>query len=281
MRRTDIAEITTGNDDIEAQVSLACLKANAQPRRNVIHNLCQQTGPIDGVNRTDMPLLFEVGIDVDGFNKILTVIKDAVDCDIDDVVVKEGEHLCALEGSHASGGGEHDDAEPYAASERVFRSASGVTRRCANNGQPITASSQLVFEELTKKLHCHVFKCSRRTIRQVGKPKVFFCIHTRNRDNFGVRKYGGTVCASADTFKILTRNVIDEERQYLSSKSGVAVLSKHILPTIQLLSAELRVCFGQVEPTVRRKTCEQNIAEGGGSGLGISGRNVTHVLTLP
>ena len=112
MRRTDIAEITTGNDDIEAQVSLACLKANAQPRGNVIHNLCQQTGPIDGVNRTDMPLLFEIGIDVDGFNKILTVIKDTVDCDIDDVVVKEGEHLCALEGSHASGGGEHDDAEP-------------------------------------------------------------------------------------------------------------------------------------------------------------------------
>ena len=59
-----------------------------------------------------MPLLFEVSIDVDGFNKILTVIKDAVDCNIDDVVVKEGEHLCALEGSHASGGGEHDDAEP-------------------------------------------------------------------------------------------------------------------------------------------------------------------------
>ena len=59
-----------------------------------------------------MPLLFEVGIDVDGFNKILTVIKDALDCDIDDVVVKEGEHLCALEGSHPPSGGEHDDAEP-------------------------------------------------------------------------------------------------------------------------------------------------------------------------
>ena len=112
MRCADIAEITAGDDDIEAQVSLACLKANAQPGGNVIHNLCKQTGPIDGVNRTDMPLLFEVGIDVDGFNEVLTVVKNAVDCDIDDVVVKEGEHLCALEGSHASGGGEHDDAEP-------------------------------------------------------------------------------------------------------------------------------------------------------------------------
>ena len=115
----------------------------------------------------------------------------------------------------------------------------------------------------------------------MGKPEVFFCAYTRNRHDFGVRKYGGAVGASTDTFKILTRNVIDEERQYLSSKRGIAVLSKHILPTIQLLSAELRVCFGQVEPTVRRKTCEQNIAKGGGSGLGISGRNVTHVLTLP
>ena len=58
-----------------------------------------------------MPLLFEFGIDVDGFNKVLTVIKDAINCDIDDVVVKEGEHLCALEGGHAPGGSEHDDAE--------------------------------------------------------------------------------------------------------------------------------------------------------------------------
>ena len=115
----------------------------------------------------------------------------------------------------------------------------------------------------------------------MGKPEIFFFAHTRNRHDFGVREYGGAVGTSADTFKILTRNVIDEERQYFSSKSGVAVLSKHILPTIQLLSAELRVCFGQVEPAVRRKTCEQNIAEGGGSGLRISGRNVTHALTLP
>ena len=86
----------------------------------------------------------------------------------------------------------------------------------------------------------------------MGKPEVFFCVHTRNRHNFWVREYGGAVCASADTIEILTRNVIDEERQYLSSKRGVAVLSEHILPTIQLLSTELRVCFGQVEPAVRR-----------------------------
>ena len=111
MRCADVAEIPTGDDDIEAQVGRACLKTNAQPGRNVIHNLCQQTGPIDGVNRTDMPLLFEVGIDIDGFNKILTVIKNAINCDIDDVVVKEGEHLCALERSHTPGGSEHDDAE--------------------------------------------------------------------------------------------------------------------------------------------------------------------------
>ena len=146
MRCADIAEITAGDDDIEAQVSVACLKANAQPGRNVIHDLRQQTGPIDGVNRTNMPLLFEVGIDIHGFNKILTVIKNAVDCDIDDIVVKEGEHLCALERSHASGGSEHDDAEAQAASERVFCGASGITRGCANDGQPITASSQLIFE---------------------------------------------------------------------------------------------------------------------------------------
>ena len=115
----------------------------------------------------------------------------------------------------------------------------------------------------------------------MGKPEVFFFADTRNRHDFGVRKYGGAVGAGADTFKILTRNVINEERQHLSRKGGIAVLSKHVLPMIQLLSAELGVCFGQVEPTVRRKTCEQDIAEGGGSGLGISGRNVTHALTLP
>ena len=115
----------------------------------------------------------------------------------------------------------------------------------------------------------------------MGKPEVFFGAHTRNRDDFGVRKYGGAVGASADTFEILARNVINKERQYLSSKRGVTALSKHVLPMIQLLSGEVRVCFGQVEPAVRRKTCEQNIAEGGGSGLGISGRNVTHDLTLP
>ncbi len=64
------------------------------------------------------------------------------------------------------------------------------------------------------------------------------CAHTRNRDNFGVGKYGGAVGASADTFKISTRNVIDEERQYLSSKRGVTALSKYVLPMIQLISAE-------------------------------------------
>ena len=115
----------------------------------------------------------------------------------------------------------------------------------------------------------------------MGKPEVFFCAYTGNRHNFGVRKYGDTVGTSADSIEILARNVINEERQHLSSKRGVTVLSKHVLPMIQLLSAELGVCFGQVEPAVRRKTCEQDIAEGGGSGLGISGRNVTHDLTLP
>ena len=280
MCSADIAEIAGGNAHVHSRVFTKAF-TQAQPRRDVVDNLCQQARPVDGVDGTDMPLLLELRVDIDGFDQVLTVIENAVNSHVHDVLVEEREHLCALERRHTTCGRQHDNAQALAPTEGVLGGASRITRGGTDDGEPISAALKFILEKLAEQLHGHVLECGCGAVGQVCEPEVFFLAQASHGDNLRVGKDRGAVGASTDGFNIWTGNIVDKQLKNSRCKGRITAFLKYARPFTQLIVAERGVAFGQVQATIRRKSCEQNVAEGRGSGLGVSGRNVTHGLTLP
>ncbi|CRH67244.1 Uncharacterised protein [Chlamydia trachomatis] len=115
----NIAEVARGNDDVNSAIQVeATVRASChlQPGRDVIHDLGEQARPIDRVDRAQVPFRLKVEVHVDRLDQVLAVIEYALNCDVHDVVVQQGEHLRALECCHASGRSEHDDRQAIPAS---------------------------------------------------------------------------------------------------------------------------------------------------------------------
>ena len=164
MGSAHVAEVAGGHDDADLGRGVGTFLGDAQPGGDVVADLGEQACPVDGVDGTDVPGGLEVGVHVDGLDQVLTVIEHTVDGDVDDVVVEEGEHLGALEGGHASGGGEHDDGKSGAAAQRVFGGGAGVAGGGTHDSQPVAAAGELIFEEFAEELHRHVFEGGRGAV---------------------------------------------------------------------------------------------------------------------
>ena len=171
-----------------------------------------------------MPGGLEVGVHVDGLDEVLAVVEHTVDGDVDDVLVEEGEHLGALEGGHATGRGQHNDGEALSAAQRVLGGGARVTGGGADDGEPVAAAGELVFEELAQELHRHVLEGGRGAVRQVGEVQVG-AGQGVDGDDLGVGESGGAVGAGRNRAQVVGGDVVDEERDDAGGHGRVAVLA--------------------------------------------------------
>ena len=271
-----VTEVARGHDDADRGRGVGPFLGDAQPGGHVVADLGEQARPVDGVDGAHVPGGFEVGVHVDGLDQVLAVVEDAVDGDVDDVGVEEGEHLGALEGGHAPGGGEHDDGEAASAAQCVFGGGAGVAGGGAHDGEPVAAAGELVFEEFTEELHRHVFEGGGGAVRQVGDVQVG-AFQGGNGHDLRVGEGGGGVGAGRNRAQVASVDVVDEEGQDAGRHRRVALLAQDDAQLVQVGARQRRVFLGQVEAAVGRQALQQNVAEGaGGRGGASSGRNVTH-----
>ena len=223
-----------------------------------------------------MPGGLEVGVHVDGLDQVLTVVEHTVDGDVDDVVVEEGEHLGALEGGHASGGGEHDDGKSASATQRVFGGGAGVAGGGTHDSEPVAAAGEFVFEEFAEELHRHVFEGGRGAVREVGDVQVGAFQGVDGHD-LRVGEGGGGIGTGRDRAQVVGGDVVDEERDDAGGHRRVAFLAQNDPQLVQVGGRQGRVFLGQVEAAVGRQALQQDVAEGAGGRIGAtSSRNITH-----
>ena len=223
-----------------------------------------------------MPGGLEVRVHVDGLDEVLAVVEDAVDGDVDDVLVEEGEHLCALEGGHAPGGGEHDDGKSASAAQRVLGGGAGVAGGSADDGQPVAAAGELVFEEFAEELHRHVLEGGRRAVREVRDVQVG-TLQGVDGDDLGVGEGGGAVGAGRDRAQVAGGDVIDEEGDDAGGHGRVAVLAQDDAQLVQVGARQRRVLLGQVEAAVGGEAFQEDVTERTGGRVGAAScRNVAH-----
>ena len=271
-----VAEVAGRYDDTHLGRGVGPLLGDAQPGGHVVADLGEQARPVDGVDGADVPGGLEVGVHVDGLDEVLAVVEDAVDGDVDDVVVEEGEHLGALEGGHAPGGGEHDDGKSGATAQRVFGGGAGIAGGGAHDGQPVAAAGQLVFEEFTEELHRHVFERGGGAVREVGDVQVGTFEGVDGHD-LRVGEGGGGVCPGRDRAQVVGADVVDEQREDAGGHGRVAFLAQDDTQLVQVGGRQSRVFLGQVEAAVGRQALQQDVAEGAGGRIGAtSSRNITH-----
>ena len=271
-----VAEVARGHDDADLGRGVGPFLGDAQPGGHVVADLGEQARPVDGVDGAHVPGGLEVGVHVDGLDEVLTVVEDAVDGDVDDVLVEEGEHLGALEGSHAAGGGEHDDGEAASAAQRILGGGAGVTGGSSDDGEPVAAAGELVFEELTEELHRHVLEGGRGAVREVGDVQVGTFEGVDGHD-LRVGEGGGGVCPGRDRAQVVGADVVDEQREDAGGHGRVAFLAQDDAQLVQVGGRQSRVFLGQVEAAVGRQALQQDVAEGAGGRIGAtSSRNITH-----
>ena len=272
--RADVAEVTGRHG--EADLLIIRLR-QLQPGGDVVYDLGHQARPVDGVHRTDAVIPLEIRIRGHGLHHVLAVIEDPVQGDVEDIRVIQTEHLSLLERRHAPGRGQHEHADPLAATHRVLRRRARVTAGRAQDVQGLAAAGQLVLKQLAEQLHGHVLKRGRRPLREVAE--VHAVLELRDGDDLLVRKSLRRIRPGRDGLQLLRRDVVHKDLQYLGSQRGIALLREQLAPLGEDLVAQLRVLGGQVEATVRGQATQQDVRELGGGMGRITSRNVVHVST--
>ncbi len=123
-----------------------------------------------------------------GFDDILSIIKTALDGNIENVLILQGIHLSFLEFAHAAGWRKHEDLNAFTAFHSVFGCAAGISARGAENIQAGFFAGEHKLKERTQVLHRHVFKGERRTVGKLENAEVIFQPND-GRDFFEIRAF--------------------------------------------------------------------------------------------
>ena len=185
---------------------------------NVVHNLREQTSPVNGVDRTNRVLGFKRRVPVDFLDHILAVIKHAIERDVENVRVIQTKHLRLLERRHAPRRGEHEHADAVTATHGVLRRRARITGGGAQDVDLLAAAAQLKLEQLAEQLHRHVLKRRGRTLRQVGDVELVI-LQARHRHDLLVGKLAalGGVRLRRELLNHLRRNIVHVQLEHLGS----------------------------------------------------------------
>ena len=127
MSRTNIAKITRWHTKTHTFTVIICrFKITCK----IINHLRNNTPPVNTVNRANMKIMFEMGIPLNGFYNILTIIKHTLHSNVVNIIVLQAIHLCTLKCRHLAFGRQHEYMNPFFASQSIFRS-----RTCIATGR--------------------------------------------------------------------------------------------------------------------------------------------------
>ena len=184
-----------------------------------------------------------------------------------DVVVHQAEHLRLLERAHAAFGAGHEDAHAFFAAHGVLSGAAGVATGGAQDIKLLTASGQLVLEQMAQQLHRHVLKSQRGAIGQRLQVQgcglaghIGLLEPPQGHDRPGT-KYLFGVGALAQGAQVSRRNVVDVEREQLEGQGRIAPGLVRATPAAQHGGVYLRVMLGQVQAAVGRQALQQNVTK--------------------
>ena len=241
MASAHVAEVSAGHAKADA---LAVVGGGLQVAGKVVHHLRHQARPVDGVHRADAVAPLEIQVAGNAFDQVLAIVKHAFDCNIDDVVVHQAEHLRLLKRAHAALRAGHEDAHAFFAAHGVFGGAAGVAAGRTKNVQLLALARQVVLEQVAEQLHGHIFKGQRRPVGQAQQIQAFF--QPRQWRDLGRAKNRLGVGFAAQRAQVGCRNVIDIQRQNFKRQIGVIQAA----PTVQRCAVNLRVALGQVQAAI-------------------------------
>ena len=123
MAGADIAEVAAWYAEADFFV---IARSGVEITGEVVHDLGDDTAPVDGVDCADMVFGFEFGIVLYGFDDVLAVVKHAFNGDVVDVGILQAEHLRALECAHFAFRRQHEDVDTFFTAQGIFGGRAGI-----------------------------------------------------------------------------------------------------------------------------------------------------------
>ena len=241
MARAHITEVATGHAKADA---LAVVGGGLQVAGKVVHHLRHQPRPIDGVHRSNAVAPLEFQIAGDAFDQVLAIVKHAFDCDVDDVVVHQAEHLRLLKRAHAAQWACHEDPYAFFTAHSVLGGATGVAAGRPKNVQLFALARQMVFKQIAQQLHGHVFEGQRRSVGQAQQIQAVF--QAGQWRDLRRTEHRRCVGFAAQSTQIIRGDVIDVQGQNFIRQIGVIQAA----PAGQRNAVNLRVALRQVQAAI-------------------------------
>lgn len=146
----------------------------------IVCDLSEDTCPIDAVDGGELVGAVHVGVGEEGLDKVLAVVKRAVDGKVVDVGVEDGGHLCLLDRADLALGVHDEDGHILLAAETVDGSRSSITAGGANNSQvcavgallALISAHQEVLEEVAEELESDILESKSGTVEELEQVEV-------------------------------------------------------------------------------------------------------------
>ena len=254
----DVAEVAGRHGEVD---DIVVARRRLEVPGEVVHDLSQQTGPVDRVDGADRVATLEAEVGRDRLDEILAIVEDAVDGDVVDVRLLQAEHLRLLERAHPAERRQHEDLDAALAFQGVLGGAAGVARCRAQDVEPAAAARELVLEGLADELHRDVLERERRAVRQAEHEDAR--LERPQRHDARVAEDVGAVGSQQHRAQVVGRDVVDEARQHREGELGI----RELAPRSERRRVDGRVALGNVEAAVGREPFEQDRREPGADGL--------------
>ena len=256
MPGTDVAKISAGHRETHL---LAVSFCRLDVTRKIVHNLCKQTRPVDGIDGTNLVLAFEGQIVADCLDDVLAIIKHTFDGNVENIGVHQAEHLRLLKRTHASERTGHEDPHTLLAAHGVLGGAAGIATGGTQDVQFLATSGQFVLEQIAEQLHGHVLEGQGGAVGQALQPEPLFEVAQRN--NFSSAKYGCCIGLLAQRTQVCSRNVVDVQRQNLEGQLCITLAVVDTAPAGQGGIVDLRIRLRQVQTPVGCQTFKKDFTK--------------------
>jgi hypothetical protein len=263
----DVTKVS-GGDDVANLGGSSDLVGEREVGREVVDDLGEDTGPVDGVNRTKVVGLAKNGMREKSLDNVLAVVESSLNGQIVDVVVENSGHLGLLDGGDLALGVKNENGNILLSAKTVNGSGAGVSTGSSNNSQGVALTilrdvlsvlaDKEVLEEVSDKLERNVLESEGRTVEELHDVEVVLRNQVHNRRD--VRVAEGGVRAVNERLEILGGDLIggDVKRENLVGKFLEAESCPCRLPASGERGNRLR----DEKTTVRSKSLEYGLLEG-------------------
>jgi len=166
----DVAKIAGGDGKIHGLVMLVPM--DVQTAVDVIDHLGQDSRPVDGVDRPQAVLFFEVDIVEDGLDNGLPVVKSAADGDIKYIGVGDRGHLQLLDGADSFVGMKDEDVDLLLAPYSIDSSAARISRGGPDDVHDRVIFLEQIFKEISQKLQGNILEGKGRPMKELEDMEV-------------------------------------------------------------------------------------------------------------